>query len=130
MRQKSITGGQDKHCSRVYLTVPLVYRGLQPIGLICHVEAFRVTVPPDEDPAQVTDFPVSPSADPACPSRFFPLGTVQSDSDVHDRSTGEPERSNSGGLLEKSTNHTRLELNRQSGGRSIHTGTESADWNE
>jgi len=43
------------------------YRGLQPTGLICHVEAFQVTMPVDEDPTQVTDWVVMPSNDPAYP---------------------------------------------------------------
>lgn len=38
----------------------LDYRGLQPTGLICHVEAFQVSMPVDENPSQVTDTPVVP----------------------------------------------------------------------
>ena len=60
----------------------LLCRGLQPTGLICHVEAFQVTMAVDEDPSQVTDFPVLPSANSACASHIRSLGIVQSDSDV------------------------------------------------
>jgi len=45
----------------------LDYRGLQPTGLICHVEAFQVSMAAEENPAQVTDFPLSPPADPSYP---------------------------------------------------------------
>jgi len=47
----------------------LDYRGLQPTGLICHVEAFQVSMGAEENenPAQVTDFPVLPSANPSYP---------------------------------------------------------------
>ena len=48
-------------------------RGLQPIGLICHAEAFQVTMAVDENPSEVTDFPVLPSANPACASHICPL---------------------------------------------------------
>jgi len=43
------------------------YRGLQPTGLICHVEVFQVAMATEENPAQVTDFPVLPSANPSYP---------------------------------------------------------------
>jgi len=43
------------------------YRGLQPTGLLCHVEAFQVSISSDENPAQVTDFPVPPSMNPSYP---------------------------------------------------------------
>jgi hypothetical protein len=45
----------------------LDYRGVQATGLICHVEAFQVSVAADEDPAQVTDVPIPPSANPSYP---------------------------------------------------------------
>jgi hypothetical protein len=51
----------------------LDYRGLQPTGLICHVEAFQVPMAAEENPAQVTDFPALPSADPSYP-RLTPNG--------------------------------------------------------
>ena len=57
-------------------------RGLQPTGLICHVEAFQVTMEVDEDPSQVTDFPVPPSTGSACASHLRPLYIDQSDSDA------------------------------------------------
>jgi hypothetical protein len=41
------------------------YRGMQPTGLICHVEVFQVPMTTEENPAQVTDFPVLPSANPS-----------------------------------------------------------------
>lgn len=67
-RRKSITGRQDKHRSRVDPTVPLVYRGLQPTGLICHVEVFQVSMAVEENPAHVTDFPEPLSMNPPCAS--------------------------------------------------------------
>jgi len=51
----------------------LDYRGLQPTGLICHVEVFEVLMATEENPAQVTDFPVLPSANPSYP-RIAPNG--------------------------------------------------------
>jgi hypothetical protein len=43
----------------------LDYRGLQPNGLICHVEVFQLHMTTEENPAQMTDFPVmSPPAYP------------------------------------------------------------------
>ena len=36
----------------------------------------------DENPSEVTDFPVLPSANPACASHICPLGIDQWDSDV------------------------------------------------
>jgi hypothetical protein len=49
------------------------YRGLQPTGLICHVEVFQVLMTTEENPAQVTDCPVLPSANPSYP-RIAPNG--------------------------------------------------------
>jgi hypothetical protein len=49
------------------------YRGLQPTGLICHVEVFQVPMATEENPAQVTDFPVLPSVNPSYP-RVAPNG--------------------------------------------------------
>jgi len=49
------------------------YRGLQPTGLICHVEVFQVSMATEDNPAQVTDFPVPPSANPSYP-RVTPNG--------------------------------------------------------
>jgi len=83
VKQKSITGRQDKHRSRLDPIVPLVRRGLQPTGLICHVEAFQVPMEVDEDPSQVTDFPALPSTNHSRALHIRPLGVAQSDSDVH-----------------------------------------------
>ena len=82
-RQRSITGRQDKHLNRLYPTVPLVCRGLQPTGLICHVEVFQVAMATEENPAQVTDIPVLPSANPSCALHIRPLETIESESDDH-----------------------------------------------
>ena len=82
-RQKSITGRQDKRLNQLYPTVPLVCRGLQPIGLICHVEVFQVAMATEENPAQVSDFPVLPSANPSCALHIRPLETIESESDVY-----------------------------------------------
>ena len=82
-RQKSITGRRDKHLNRLYLTIPVACRGLQPTGLICHVEVFQVAMATEENPAQVTDFPVLPSANPSCALRIRPLETTESESDDH-----------------------------------------------
>ena len=72
-----------KISTRVELIRPfLSCRGLQPTGLICHVEAFQVTMPVDEDPSQVADLPVLPSTGPVCASHIRPLDIVQSDSDA------------------------------------------------
>ena len=82
-RQKSITGRRDKRLNRLYLTIPVACRGLQPTGLICHVEVFQVAMATEENPAQVTDFPVLPSANPSCALRIRPLETTESESDDH-----------------------------------------------
>jgi hypothetical protein len=82
-RQKSITGGHDKNSSRVHPTVPLVCRGLQPTGLICHVEVFQVPMSTEENPAQVTDFPMPTSANPSCALHTRPRDTIESESDDH-----------------------------------------------
>ena len=80
-RRSSITGGHDNHANQHHPTVLLVHRGLQPNGLICHVEVFQVSMTTEENPAQVTDFPVLPSANPSCALRILPLGVVESQSD-------------------------------------------------
>ena len=72
-KQRSITGRRDKHHNRSYPTVPLMCRGLQPTGLICHVEVFQITMATEENPAQVTDFPVLPSVNPSCALHIRPL---------------------------------------------------------
>jgi len=54
---------------------------MQPTGLICHVEVFQVSMTADENPAQVADFPVPPSANPSCALHIHPLETVESESD-------------------------------------------------
>jgi len=54
---------------------------MQPTGLICHVEVFQVPMAADENPAQVADFPVPPSANPSCALYTYPLETVESESD-------------------------------------------------
>jgi hypothetical protein len=46
------------------------YRGLQPTGLICHVEAFQVSMV-EEEPSQVTDLPL-PAAYPRVPQNAQP----------------------------------------------------------
>ena len=107
MKWKLITGGRDKHRSRPYPTVPLVCRGLQPTGLICHVEVFQVTMTTEENPAQVTEFPVLPSTNPSCALHINPLGTAESESDGTDRSTSNPKRTTGGGILEESAHHCR-----------------------
>ena len=56
-------------------------RGLQPTGLICHVEVFQVSMATEENPAQVTDLPVPPSANPSCALHIRLLETVESESD-------------------------------------------------
>lgn len=66
-----------------YLTVPLVCRGLQPIGLICHVEVFQIPMAAEENPAQVTDFPTLPSANPSCALNAHPRDTVEFEPDNH-----------------------------------------------
>ena len=82
-RPKSITGRQDKHRSRLDPTFPLLCRGLQPTGLICHVEVFQVAMAVEENPALVTDFPELSPANPSRASHIRPLDIHESESDDH-----------------------------------------------
>ena len=107
-RPRSIIGRKDDRRDVLYPTLPLVCRSLQPTGLICHVEVFQVMMATEENPAQVTDFAVLPSSNPACTLHTTHNKPHSPSQMTTDRPTSNSKRSSGRGILEKPTHHFSL----------------------
>lgn len=107
-RLKSIIGRKDGRRDVLCPTLPLVCRGLQPTGLICHVEVFQVAMATEENPAQVADFAVLPSSNPACTLYTIHNKPHDLSQMTTDRPTSNSKRSSGRGILEKPAHHSSL----------------------